>query len=42
MQEGDEGVWVTFIKQKVCKGWDSSQKPKRPMDYFCLAGDVTM
>ncbi|KAL9130766.1 MAG: hypothetical protein Q9217_001114 [Psora testacea] len=42
MRKGDEDLWVAFIKQKVFCGWGSSQKPKRPIDYFSLTGGVAM
>ncbi|KAI4213115.1 MAG: hypothetical protein LQ351_004269 [Letrouitia transgressa] len=42
MRKGDEDLWVAFIKKKVFRGWGSSQKPKRPIDYFCLTGGVAM
>lgn len=41
-RKGDEDLWVDFVKKKIFRGWGSSKKPKRPIDYFCLTGGVAM
>ncbi|KAL9614707.1 MAG: hypothetical protein Q9167_000836 [Letrouitia subvulpina] len=42
MRKGEEALWVEFIKQKFFHGWGSPQKPKRPINYFCLTGGVAI